>query len=146
MSERSPQRTARSGCAAAPTRRGRRCRWCHRCVAPAGLALYAAACYGGFFGAGLSVILLALLTLLVVDGFHRLNALKVALIGVVNLLAAVIFAVLAPVSWSVVLALLPGALIGGLLEARLARWLPAGLLRVLIIAARLVAAVRLLLD
>jgi len=86
------------------------------------------------------------LTLLVVDGFHRLNALKVALIGVINLLAAVIFAVLAPVSWSVVLALLPGALIGGLLGARLARWLPAGLLRVLIIAAGLVAGVRLLLD
>ena len=110
------------------------------------LTVFMAACYGGFFGAGLGVILVALLALFIADGFHRLNALKVALIGVVNLCAAVIFAVFAPVSWPVVLALLPGALVGGLVGARVARWLPAGPLRALIIVAGLVVAARLLLG
>lgn len=110
------------------------------------LTVFLAACYGGYFGAGLGVILLALLTLLITDGFHRLNALKVALIGGVNACAAMICAFFAPVAWTVVLALLPGALIGGWVGARIARWLPAGPLRVLTIVAGLLVAARLILD
>ncbi len=83
---------------------------------PAGLA----AIYGGYFGAGLSVIILAVLGLTLNDNLTRLNALKQFIAFATNVTAAVIFLFSGQVVWPVALAMMLGALGGGALGGRLA--------------------------
>jgi uncharacterized membrane protein YfcA len=77
-------------------------------------AAVAIACaYAAYFGAAAGVLLLAILGLFVVDDIQRLNALNRLLIMVVNLLAAVLFVVLCPLSWPAVAVLAPSTMVGG---------------------------------
>ncbi len=101
-----------------------------------------AAVYGGYFGAGLSVIVLAVLGLLLDDSLTRLNALKQAIALGVNVAAAVLFALAGPVVWPAALAMAVGALLGGTAGGRLAgRVRPATLRRMVVIIGVAVAAV-----
>jgi uncharacterized membrane protein YfcA len=79
-----------------------------------------ASIYGGYFGAGLSVIELAVLGLFLKDNLTRINALKQLLSLVVNVAAALFFLFSGPVIWSVAMVVAIGALIGGLLGGKLA--------------------------
>jgi len=79
-----------------------------------------ASVYGGYFGAGLSVIVLAALGLTLADSLTRLNALKQTISFSVNLAAAVFFLFSGQVVWSVALVMAVGALIGGTLGGRFA--------------------------
>jgi uncharacterized membrane protein YfcA len=79
-----------------------------------------AAIYGGYFGAGVSVIFLAVLALVLDDSLTRLNALKQTISFSANLAAAIYFAFSGKVVWSVALVMAVGALIGGNLGGRLA--------------------------
>jgi hypothetical protein len=89
--------------------------------------------YGGYFGAGLSVIVLAVLGLVLDDNLTRLNALKQAIAFSVNIAAAVLFAFSGQVVWPVALVMAVGALAGGALGGRLAgRIKPAALRRVVV--------------
>ncbi len=83
---------------------------------PVGLA----AIYGGYFGAGLSVIILAALGLTFDDSLTRLNAIKQLISFSANLAAAIFFAFSGQVVWVVALVMAVGALIGGTLGGRLA--------------------------
>ncbi len=83
---------------------------------PVGLA----SVYGGYFGAGLSVIVLSALGLTLEDTLTRLNALKQAVAFSVNVAAAIFFLFSGQVIWSAVLVMAVGALIGGVLGGRLA--------------------------
>jgi uncharacterized membrane protein YfcA len=83
---------------------------------PVGLA----AVYGGYFGAGLSVIVLAVLGLALDDSLTRLNALKQAVSFSVNLAAAIFFLFSGQVLWWVAFVMAIGALVGGVLGGRLA--------------------------
>jgi uncharacterized membrane protein YfcA len=83
---------------------------------PVGLA----AIYGGYFGAGLSVIELSVLGLMVEDSLTRLNAIKQAIGLSVNSAAAVFFLFSGKVVWSITFTMAAGALIGGMLGGRLA--------------------------
>jgi len=83
---------------------------------PVGLA----SIYGGYFGAGLSVIVLSALGLTLEDTLTRLNALKQAVAFSVNLATAIFFLFSGQVVWSAVLVMAVGALIGGTLGGRLA--------------------------
>jgi uncharacterized protein len=83
---------------------------------PVGLA----SVYGGYFGAGLSVIVLSALGLTLEDNLTRLNALKQAVAFAVNLAAAIFFLFSGKVLWSAALVMAVGALIGGVLGGRLA--------------------------
>ena len=94
----------------------------------------AASVYGGYFGAGLSVVLLALLGLLLTDTLTRLNALKQAAALAANVGAAVFFIVRAPLQWPLLAALALAALAGGWLGGRLASRVPAAALRMLVVA------------
>ena len=95
----------------------------------AGLALhastFAAATYGGYFGGGLGVILLAVLGIFLPDDLSRLNGLKNALSLVVNTAALVGFGLFGPVAWAAVAVVGPASLVGGIGGSRLARRLPA---------------------
>lgn len=83
---------------------------------PVGLA----SIYGGYFGAGLSVIVLSALGLTLEDSLTRLNALKQAVAFSVNIAAAIFFLFSGKVIWSAALVMAIGALIGGVLGGRLA--------------------------
>jgi uncharacterized membrane protein YfcA len=83
---------------------------------PIGLA----SVYGGYFGAGLSVIVLSALGLTLEDTLTRLNALKQAVAFTVNIAAAIFFLFSGQVLWSAALVMAVGALIGGILGGRLA--------------------------
>ena len=79
-----------------------------------------ASIYGGYFGAGLSVIVLSALGLTLNDTLTRLNALKQAVAFSVNVAAAIFFIFSGKVVWSVALVMAVGALIGGTLGGKLA--------------------------
>jgi uncharacterized protein len=83
---------------------------------PVGLA----SIYGGYFGAGLSVIVLSALGLTLEDTLTRLNALKQAVAFSVNVAAAIFFIFSGQVIWSAALVMAVGALIGGTLGGKLA--------------------------
>ncbi len=79
-----------------------------------------ASIYGGYFGAGLSVIVLSALGLTLEDTLTRLNALKQAVGFAVNVAAAVFFLFSGQVYWLVALVMAVGALLGGMLGGKLA--------------------------
>ncbi len=97
------------------------------------LPIFAAALYGGYFGAGLSVIVLAVLGLALDDDLTRLNALKQALAFAVNVTAALFFLFSGRIVWPVVLVMALFALLGGALGGRLAGRIPPELLRRLVV-------------
>jgi uncharacterized protein len=101
--------------------------------------------YGGYFGAAQGIMLLAILGLSLPDeDLQRVNAVKVVLAGLVNLVAGVLFVFAAHVVWLAALLLAIGSTIGGVLGARYGRRLPAAGLRALIVVVGIVAIVRLL--
>jgi uncharacterized membrane protein YfcA len=106
----------------------------------AALPVGAAAIYGGYFGAGLSVIVLAVLGLVLDDTLTRLNALKQAVSFSVNTAAAIFFLFSGQVVWPAALVMMVGALAGGALGGRLAgRIQPQLLRRIVVVVAVIVA-------
>jgi hypothetical protein len=77
------------------------------------LAVAGACAYAAYFGAAAGVLLLAVLGLFVDDDVRRLNALNRLLIMAVNVVAAVVFVVLGPLSWPAVAVLAPTTVLGG---------------------------------
>ena len=108
------------------------------------LLIGTAAVYGSFFGAGLGVVMLAVLGLLVADELQRLNALKGLLSLVINLVGAVIFVATGHVRWVAAVLLAAGAFAGAAAGVSLARRLPAQGVRAGIVAVGLVVGVVLL--
>lgn len=84
------------------------------------LAVGFASIYGGYFGAGLSVIVLSALALTLDDSLTRLNALKQAAAFAVNVAAAVFFVFSAQVNWPLAIVMALGAILGGTLGGKLA--------------------------
>lgn len=99
-------------------------------VLPVGLA----AIYGGYFGAGFSVIMLAVLGVTLEDTLTRLNALKQVIALSVNLAAAIFFVFSGKVVWSAALVMAVGALTGGVLGGRLAGRVKPSTLRWIVVA------------
>ena len=102
------------------------------------LPVFLGAIYGGYFGAGLSVILLAVLSLVTSDNLTKLNAVKQSIAFAANVTAAVLFAFSGKVNWSVSLIMAAGALLGGSLGGRLAARISPSALRWLVVAIGLV--------
>ena len=93
------------------------------------LPIALASIYGGYFGAGLGVIKLAILGLFLKDNLTRLNALKQLLSLVVNVAASWFFLFSNQVYWSAAIVIAIGSLIGGLLGGKLARIISPSYLR-----------------
>jgi uncharacterized membrane protein YfcA len=102
------------------------------------------AVYGTFFGAGLGVVILAVLGLLVADDLQRLNALKGLLSLLVNGVGALLFVVTGHVSWVAALLLAAGAFGGASLGVALARRLPPAGIRAGVVVTGVAVAVVLL--
>jgi uncharacterized membrane protein YfcA len=108
------------------------------------VAVLASGVYGGYFGAAQGILLLAILGLSIDDHLQRINALKVVLAGLVNLVAGVIFVFAAHVAWGAAGLIAAGSIVGGLVGARGGRRLPAPALRLVIFGVGVFAIVRLL--
>ncbi len=85
--------------------------------------------YGGYFGAGIGILMLSALAIIGVDDFHRMNALKSLFGTVINLVAALVFIVGGQVSWQLALPMAAAAVLGGFWGAAWARTLDRRLVR-----------------
>ena len=110
------------------------------------LGIFAVAVYGGYFGAAAGVMILVLLVAASDVGLPQNNALKNVLLMLANGVAAVTFAVLAPVAWAAVVPLAIGSLIGGRTGPVVVRHVSARLLRTVIGVAGIGLAVKLGID
>jgi uncharacterized protein len=98
------------------------------------LALLAATCvYGGFFNAGLGILLLAFLALAGLTDIHAMNGLKLWISTLVAAVAVVRFAAESSIDWYHGSIALAGVVVGGYVAARLAHRIPAQLIRTLVI-------------
>ena len=95
--------------------------------------VFAASVYGGYFGAGLSVIVLAALGLLIEDSLTRLNATKQAIGFTANGAAAVLFLFSGQVHWPAALVMTVAAVAGGVLGGRLAGRVRPSTLRLVVV-------------
>ena len=105
------------------------------------LPVFAASIYGGYFGAGLSVIVLAALGLLVEDSLTRLNAAKQAVGFAANTAAAALFLFSGQVHWPAAAVMLVAAVAGGWLGGRLAGRVRPSTLRAVVVTVGLVVGV-----
>ena len=94
---------------------------------------FLSAVYGGYFGAGLGIMLLAALGAFLPDDMQRLNALKGLLSLVISAVAVVYFALFGPVAWAAAAVMAVTSLAGGQGGVRLARRLSATALRWIVV-------------
>jgi uncharacterized membrane protein YfcA len=92
------------------------------------------AVYGGFFGGGIGILMLALLTLLGYEEIHAMNALKTVLATAVNGIAVVTFIVARIVDWPQALVMIAGSIIGGYGGAVIAQKVDGEVIRRLVMA------------
>jgi hypothetical protein len=110
----------------------------------ANAGVFAAGVYGGYFGAAQGILVLSILALSVDETLTRLNALKVVLVGVANLVSGLVFVFAAHVAWAAAGLIAGGSVLGGLLGARVGRRLSPEVLRGVVVVVGIVAIVRLL--
>jgi uncharacterized membrane protein YfcA len=92
------------------------------------------ALYGGYFGAGIGILMLAALAIMGHTNIHQMIALKNLLAVCINGVAAVYFVVSGLVSWPHVIVMAIGAIVGGVGSARFARRLDQQTVRRMVIA------------
>ena len=110
------------------------------------MAILAICVYGGFFGAAAGVLMLALFLSIGSQTLAVANATKNVVLGVANGVAALVFAVFAPVHWLAVVPLGIGCLIGSRIGPSIVRRAPATPLRLLVALGAVVLAIDLGLD
>ncbi len=90
--------------------------------------------YGGYFGGGMGIMMLAVLTLLGMTHIHRMNALKITLGSLVNGVAVVAFVVAGAVRWGPGAVMIAGGVLGGYAGAATARRIDPRLVRGAVLA------------
>jgi uncharacterized protein len=122
---------------AAPTDHPTRRRLAH-------LGTFVSSVYGGYFGAGMGVLLLAVLGLALPDTLVRTSGLRAAVSIIVNAVAAIAFLIRGTLAWQAVAWLAVGSLVGGWVGSKAARRLPSPALRAVIVVIGAVTAAKLL--
>ncbi|MGX7823568.1 sulfite exporter TauE/SafE family protein [Actinokineospora sp. 24-640] len=107
-------------------------------------AVFATGVYGGYFGAAQGVLLLAIMGILMEESLQRINAVKNVLAAIVNLASGILFIFVAEVAWDAVGLIAVGAVIGGLIGAKVGRKLSPVVLRGVIVVVGLAAIAQLL--
>ena len=79
------------------------------------------ALYGGFFGGGIGMMMLAAYSLLGMDNIHRMNGLKTLMATIINGAAVVVFVINGAIYWPQALVMVGGAIIGGYVGATYAK-------------------------
>lgn len=91
------------------------------------------AIYGGYFGAGIGILMLSSLAFMGLADIHQMNALKTLLASLINGVSVLVFVSGAKVHWSAAGAMLVAAIVGGYAGARIARRLDKNLVRRLVV-------------
>lgn len=111
---------------------------------PGPLALlyqFAVATYGGYFGAGIGILMLAMLGTLGMRDIHRMNGVKMVQGMLINAVAISIFVFAGDlIRWPEAILMAVAALLGGFAGARLSKRVPRGAIRGIVIATGLVVA------
>jgi uncharacterized membrane protein YfcA len=94
---------------------------------------FGVAVYGGYFGAGIGILMLTALAFMGLGDIHRMNAVKAVLGTAINGVSVVVFVMDAKVEWGLAALMAAGGVVGGYAGARLGRLLPKGLVRWLVI-------------
>ena len=102
-------------------------------VAAVALLQFIVALYGGFFGGGIDILMLATLSLMGMRNIHTMNALKVVLASCINSVAVITFIFAGIVEWPQALVMMAGAILGGWAGASYARKIDGRYIRVYII-------------
>ena len=87
------------------------------------LGQFAVAVYGGYFGAGIGILMLVVLASMGLDDIHAMNGLKNFFGICINAVAAVVFVAGGLVDWPAALVVLAGAVAGGWTGAHFGRWI-----------------------
>ncbi|MEU8657233.1 sulfite exporter TauE/SafE family protein [Actinoplanes philippinensis] len=113
---------------------------------PIGLAIFLIGIYGGYFGAAAGVLMLAVMSMSMVEPLAVTNAVKSVVLAASNAAAAILYAFIAPVHWTAAALLGIGCLIGSWIGPALVRRTPERPLRIVIALAALGLAVYLWQD
>jgi uncharacterized protein len=97
--------------------------------------------YGGYFGAGIGILMLASLGVMGLRDIHRMNAIKTILSFLINGMALIYFIVKGLVVWPIALLMAAGAILGGYVGARLAKRVNQRYLQLFIVAVGLFVSV-----
>ena len=82
------------------------------------------AIYGGYFGAGIGILMLSGLGLMGLTDIHQMNGLKAVLGTAINGVAVIVFIVESKVIWPYALAMMATSLLGGYFAAHFSRRIP----------------------
>lgn len=97
------------------------------------LILFPIAVYGGYFGGGIGIMMLAAFRLYGLSDIHVMNAMKTLIGGSLNSVAVVVFVMAGEVYWHQSLIMMGFAILGGYFGAHYSRILPQALIRGLVI-------------
>ena len=92
-----------------------------RALAAVAVAQTLIALYGGYFGGGMGILMLATLSLIGMTNIHAMNALKTILGAIINGVAVIAFVVADAVAWRPGSVMIVGGILGGYAGASLAR-------------------------
>jgi uncharacterized protein len=113
----------------------------HKHAPPTRLALagvivfqFIVAVYGGYFGAGIGILMLSALGLMGLDDIHQMNALKTMLAACINGVSVIVFIIEQKVVWSLALSMAVAAILGGYCGAHVARRMNREVVRWIVIA------------
>jgi uncharacterized membrane protein YfcA len=101
--------------------------------------------YGGYFGAGIGILMLAAMGILVPSSMQHANGLKILLGTLTNGVACVLFAFDGRVHWPVALVMALASMVGGVIGAMVARRMAPGAMRAFAIGVGVFAAAKILL-
>jgi uncharacterized membrane protein YfcA len=114
--------------AARPGAAGRKPGWTHSLP-----ALLPVSVYGGYFGVGVGVLLLGILSLGTGGDYRSANVTKNLVAGLNSAAATAIFALQGRIAWPSTLLLMAGTLLGGLIGARVAQIMPNAVARRMVV-------------
>lgn len=89
--------------------------------------------YGGFFGGGIGILMLAALALMGMENIHKMNGLKTLLATLINGIAVFAFVIARAVAWVPAAIMIVAAILGGYIGAALARKIDPKLIRTFVI-------------
>ena len=110
-------------------------------MARTGAIQFIIAIYGGYYGAGAGIMMLAVLALLGMKNIHSMNAFKTFLNVAFNSAAVVMFIIKGIIYWPQAWCMMAGAIVGGYGGAWLARRMPPGYIRWFVIVTGVVTTV-----
>ena len=101
-------------------------------VIPPYWSMFAIAIYGGYFGGGLGILILAFFAIIGIDNIHVMNGLKSLISFVIALVAVMIFGLAGAIDWSYAVPMMAVTSLGGYMGARMSKILSQDLIRQLI--------------